>query len=69
MTTESACKLGTVGFGVVNDYPPTHWRFAGVRNKSCVLEHVKHPSQTTSYPDQFVSWSVVRRIMGDNSPE
>jgi hypothetical protein len=48
----------------VGNYPPTHWRYVGKRNGSCCLEHVRHPSQSRAYPDQFVSRSEVERILG-----
>jgi hypothetical protein len=67
MTTtkkNSDVKIGQVGFGAVGNYPPTNWKFTGVRNGSCVLEHVKHPSQSTGYGEQFVGWDDVHRIMG-----
>jgi hypothetical protein len=61
--TQVKVRVGQVGFGAVNNYPPTHWRFAGRRGGSWVLEHVKHPSQSRAYPDQFVAWETVERIM------
>ena len=64
MTSQSSqFQIGQVGFGRVNNYGPTKWKFQGVRNGSCVLEHVRHPSQSVAYPDQFVSWDVVSHIM------
>jgi hypothetical protein len=61
--TQVKIRVGQVGFGVVNDYPPTHWRFGGKLNGAWVLHHVKHPSQARAYPAQFVDWATVERIM------
>jgi hypothetical protein len=63
--TQQQIKVGAVGFGAVGNYPPTKWRLVGKRGGAWVLEHVKHPSQTTGYPDQFVDWATVERIMDD----
>ena len=71
---ESQFKVGQIGFGAVNGYPPARWKFVGVTNsqvmgpdgpapKLCRLEHVKHPSQSVAYPDQFVSFEACARIM------
>jgi hypothetical protein len=60
---QSEIKRGQIGFGVVGNYPPANWRFDGTRNGSCVLTHVKHPSQSVGYPPQFVSWDEVRRLL------
>jgi hypothetical protein len=62
---KTGIRVGDVGFGQVNGYPPTHWRFEGVRNGSCILAHVKHASQSVAYPDQGVDWDTVRRIMSN----
>lgn len=59
---ETGVKVGDVLFGQVNGYPPARWKFDGVRNGSCCLSNVRHPSQSTSYPDQFVSWDEIRRL-------
>ena len=56
--------IGKTGHGTIGGYPPTTWRYVGTRNGTCMLEHVKHPSQTTAYPDQGVTEDDVVRIIG-----
>ena len=55
-------KVGTEGFGTLGGYPPARWRFDGKRAGAWVLSHVKHPSQSVRYPDQYVTWGDVVRI-------
>jgi hypothetical protein len=56
-------RVGQVGFGTVGNYGPTHWRYDGKLNGSCVLRHVKHPSQERTFPPQFVSRETVESIL------
>jgi|ERR1700722_11030118 len=56
--------IGRQGFGPIGGYPPTTWRYVGTRNGTCMMEHVKHPSQSSAYPDQGVTVDDVLRIVG-----
>ena len=61
--TKTNIRVGQIGFGVVNNYPPAKWRFEGKRHGSWILANVKHPSQSVAYPDQGVDWDTIARIM------
>lgn len=64
-SNSTGIKVGSKGHGVVGNYPPATWRLAGKRANVWTLENVKHPSQSTSYPDQHVDWATVERIMAN----
>lgn len=61
--TNEKIKVGQVGFGVVNDYPPARWKYVGLVNGTPMLEQVKPASQSTAFPPQGVDWATVERIM------
>lgn len=55
-------KIGTIGFGQINSYPPAHWKYWGLRNGAHEFTHVNRPGQTP-FPPQFVSAQMARRIL------
>jgi hypothetical protein len=61
MQTVTLPRYGTMLFGEINGYPPSHWRYAGVRNGSCILERVIH-GRTVHGQDQGVSRDDVARL-------
>ena len=62
MAKTETVKVGTVVFGTVGNYGPARWKYTGRRNGSLVLEHLKHPSQGTAFPEQFVSREELERL-------
>jgi len=60
--------IGTIGFGVVGNYPPTHWKYIGTFQGSHVLWHVKPAAQSTPYSDQVVSREIIDRLFQETTP-
>ncbi len=61
--------IGRTGHGIIGGFPPSTWRFSGTRNGTCIMEHVKHPSQSNGFSDQGVSEDDVLRILGVTQDE
>jgi hypothetical protein len=57
-------KYGTTAHAQLGNCPPATWRYEGTLNGSHVAAHVKHPSQSRAYPDQYLTREDVIRIFG-----
>lgn len=65
MATKNKIEYGRIGVGIVNGYPPARWRYVGVVNGSCLLQHIKRPNAAASFPSQGVDRETLERIMRD----